>query len=331
VFCIDHFRCFSPIAKRLTLVEAELQSHLGSDIPIVRKLADYINKSKGKRLRPALLLLCSRLFCVDSQDDVKFATIFELIHTATLMHDDVIDNSNARRGKRTINAVWGNSLAVLFGDLLYTRSVSLAITSNSFKMLDILSNVASGMIEGELIQHDLLFNLDITRKQYFDIQERKTALLFAGCAEIAGVIAKRPRQDCEALHRFGLEIGRAFQLVDDLLDYTATSEQIGKPVLSDLKSGKLTLPLLSLLKVAPLDAIRIIKRIWREEIDVPVSHEDKKELYALLEYYDAFSEIKTIAKEAVAAANVALMSIDGDQRIKDLLFEMSETLLARSF
>jgi octaprenyl-diphosphate synthase len=331
VFCIDSFRCFVPIAQKLTLVEAELQSYLTSDIHIIRQLADHISRGKGKRLRPALLLLCSRLFSVDSKDDVKFATIFELIHTATLIHDDVIDHANTRRGKQTLNAVWGNSLAVLFGDLLYTRSVSAAITSNSFRMLEILSDAASGMIEGELIQYNFLFNLEIGRKEYFDIQERKTALLFAGCAEIAGVIAQRPKKDCEALYCFGLEVGRAFQLVDDLLDYTATSEQMGKPVLSDLKGGRLTLPLLSLLELAPLETTPIIKRIWGEDIDDPIAPEDKKALYVLLERYDAFSEIKIMAKRAAAKANAALMTLDGDQDIKNLLFEVSESLLARSF
>jgi octaprenyl-diphosphate synthase len=331
VFYIDHLRCFAPIATKLALVEAELQSSLMSDIAIVRKLTNHISRGKGKRLRPALLLLCSKLFGMESDDDVKFAAIFELIHTATLIHDDVVDNAKTRRGRQTINNIWGNSLAVLFGDLLYTRSVSAAIASRSFRMLEILSNAASGMIEGELIQHNFLFDLSITRKDYFDIQERKTALLFAGCAETAGVIAQRPVHDCEALYQFGLEIGKAFQLVDDLLDYTATSEQMGKPVLSDLKGGKLTLPLLTLLELAPSETTPIIERIWRAGIDSPIESKDKMALYTLLDHYDAFAETKLIAKRASATANAALITLDGDNSIKNLLLEVSESLLARSF
>ena len=218
---------------------------------MVRRLAGHVAGGKGKRLRPALVLLCSRLCGVDPGEDVRFAAVFELVHTATLVHDDVIDHAPTRRGRPTLNALWGNTLTVLFGDLLYMHSMSSAIAGRSFRMLEILAEVTTRMIEGELIQNDCLFNLETTRKEYFEIQERKTALLFSGCTETAGVLAGRPEADCEALRRFGLEIGRAFQLVDDLLDYTATSEQMGKPVFSDLREGKLTLPLLTLMERAP--------------------------------------------------------------------------------
>lgn len=327
---LDLLRYFLPIAPKLALVEAELQRILDSDVAVVRKLASHVGQGKGKRLRPALVLLCSRLCQVDSEEDVRFAAVFELVHTATLVHDDVIDHAQTRRSKPTLNALWGNTLTVLFGDLLYIHSMSSAIAGRSFRMLEILADVTTRMIEGELIQNDCLFNLDTTRKDYFDIQERKTALLFSGCTETAGVIARRPEADCAALRRFGLEIGRAFQMVDDLLDYTATPEQMGKPVCSDLREGKLTLPLLTLLERAPGDARPIIQRIWAAGEQAAIRPEDEQALRRLLEVHDAYSETRALARQASAAATAALTSVAGDPATRKLLLEIPDFLLARS-
>jgi octaprenyl-diphosphate synthase len=197
-------------------------------------------------------------------------------------------------------------------------------------MLEILAEVTTRMIEGELIQNDFLFNLDTTRKEYFEIQERKTALLFAGCTETAGVIAHREQADCEALRRFGLEIGRAFQLVDDLLDYTATSEQMGKPVFSDLHEGKLTLPLLTLLERAPAVTRPIIQRIWQAGEEVPIQPADERALRALLDSHDAYAETRALAQQASRAATTALKTVDGDRGTRKLLLEIPEFLLERS-
>ncbi|MGA2081951.1 MAG: polyprenyl synthetase family protein [Holophaga sp.] len=327
---LDLLRYFLPIAPKLALVEEELQRILKSDVAVVRKLAGHVGGGKGKRLRPALVLLCCRLCGVDSAEDVRFGAVFELVHTATLVHDDVIDHAQTRRSKPTLNALWGNTLTVLFGDLLYIHSMSSAIAGRSFRMLEILAEVTTRMIEGELIQNDCLYNLDTTRREYFGIQERKTALLFSGCTETAGVLAGRPEADCAALRRFGLEIGRAFQLVDDLLDYTATSEQMGKPVFSDLREGKLTLPLLTLLERAPGGVRPIIRRIWDAGEEVPIGAEDQLALRALLERHDAYAETRQLAEKASAAATEALTAVDGDRAIKNLLLEIPEFLLARS-
>ena len=327
---LDLLRYFLPIGPKLALVEAELQRTLQSDLAVVQRLAGHVAKGKGKRLRPALVLLCSRMCGVESGEDVRFAAVFELVHTATLVHDDVIDHAQTRRSKPTLNALWGNTLTVLFGDLLYMHSMSSAIAGRSFRMLEILAEVTTRMIEGELIQNDFLFNLETTRKEYFEIQERKTALLFSGCTETAGVIAQRPAADCEALRRFGLEIGRAFQLVDDLLDYTATSEQMGKPVFSDLHEGKLTLPLLTLMERAPQEVRPIIQRIWEAGEEVPIQPADERALRALLERHDAYAETRLLASRASAAATAALTSVAGDRSTKKLLLEIPEFLLARS-
>lgn len=326
---LDLLRYFAPVSLRLERVEGELQRILQSDVAVVQKLADHIRGGKGKRLRPALVLLSCKFCGVSTDDDIRFGAIFELVHTATLVHDDVIDHAQTRRSKPTLNALWGNTLTVLFGDLLYIQSMASAIQARSFRMLEILAEVTTRMIEGELIQNDVLFKLDTTRKDYFDIQERKTALLFSGCTETGAVLAGRSEQDCVALRTFGLEIGRAFQLVDDLLDYTATSEQLGKPAFSDLREGKLTLPMLTLLEKSP-EAKALVSRIWEGQTEAPIPTEDEAALRALIERYDALAETRRLAQEASQAARESLARIEGDKGIRKLLQEIPDVLLART-
>jgi len=326
---LDLLRYFAPVSLRLERVEAELQQILQSDVTVVQKLAEHIRGGKGKRLRPALVLLSCKFCGVQSDDDIRFGAIFELIHTATLVHDDVIDHAQTRRSKPTLNALWGNTLTVLFGDLLYIQSLSSAIQARSFRMLEVLADVTIRMIEGELIQNDVLYRLDTTRKDYFDIQERKTALLFGGCVETGGVLAQRSQADCEALRNFGLEIGRAFQLVDDLLDYTATSEQLGKPTFSDLQEGKLTLPMLTLMEQAP-EARVIVERIWESRGETPISSRHEAALRELIERHDALAETRQLAQKASQAAREALASLEGDAGIRKLLQEIPDVLLERS-
>jgi len=327
---LDLLRYFMPISARLGEVEDELQRILASDVPVVRKLAAHVAGGKGKRLRPALVLLCSRLCRVEDREDVRFGAVFELVHTATLVHDDVIDHAQTRRSKPTLNALWGNTLTVLFGDLLYLHSMSLAIAGRSFRMLEIMADVTTRMIEGELIQNAVLYHPGTTRKEYFEILERKTALLFSGCTETAGVLAHRSADDCAALARFGLEIGRAFQLVDDLLDYTSTSEAMGKPVFSDLREGKLTLPMLTLMERAPAETGPIVQRIWDAGEETPIRADDEQALRRLLERHDAYAETRQLARQASAAATAAMEAVEGDKGIKKLLLEIPEFLLARS-
>ncbi len=327
---IDLLRYFLPISGKLAEVEEELQRKLTSEVAVIGRLAAHVGSGKGKRLRPALVLLGSRLCGVDSSEDVRFGVVFELVHTATLIHDDVIDHAQTRRAKPTLNSLWGNTLTVLFGDLLYLHSMSSAIAGRSFRMLEIMADVTTRMIEGELIQNDCLFNLETTRKDYFDIQERKTALLFAGCTETGAVLAGRPEADCEALRRYGLEIGRAFQLVDDLLDYTSTEAEMGKPVFSDLREGKLTLPMLTLLERAPREAGPVISRIWENGEKVPIASADEKALRDLLERHDALSETRDLARRASGAATAALAGVDGHAGTRRLLLDIPDILLARS-
>ena len=327
---LDLSRYFLPIAPKLAGVEAELQRILQSDVEVVQKLADHVRGGQGKRLRPALVMLSSRFCGLQNDDDVRFGAVFELIHTATLVHDDVIDHAQLRRGMPTLNRLWGNTLTVLFGDLLYLVAMSEAIAGRSWRMMEILAAVTTRMTEGELIQNDVLFKLDTSRKDYFDIQERKTALLFSGCTESGAVLTGRSQADCLAMAGYGLEVGRAFQLVDDLLDYTATSEQLGKPAFSDLREGKLTLPMLTLLEKAPDEVRPLIRTIWDRGEEVPIPEAEEVKLRALIDRHDALAETRELATRASANAVAHVVGLHGDSATGALLREIPEALLSRS-
>ena len=328
---LDLSRYFQPIAPKLAAVEVELQRVLRSDVAVAEKLAAHVRGGQqGKRLRPALVLLGSRFCGVDSDLEARFGAIFELIHTATLVHDDIIDHAKLRRGKPTVNTLWGNTLTVLFGDLLYIHAMASAIQGRDWRLMEILAEVTTRMIEGELIQNDVLFSLETSRKDYFDIQERKTALLFGGCTESAAVMAKREAADCTALRGYGLEIGRAFQLTDDLLDYTATSEQLGKPAFSDLREGKLTLPMLTLLERAPDEVRALIRTIWDRGEEVPIPEDEEAKLRALIERHDALAETRELALKASRNAVAHVGAVEGEALTGELLREIPEALLSRS-
>ena len=327
---LDLTRYFLPIAPKLAGVEAELQRILQSDVEVVQKLANHVRGGQGKRLRPALVMLSSRFCGVPNEEDVRFGAVFELIHTATLVHDDVIDHAQLRRGMPTLNRLWGNTLTVLFGDLLYLVAMGEAIAGRSWRMMEIFAEVTTRMIEGELIQNDVLFKLDTSRKDYFDIQERKTALLFSGCTETGAVLTARSQAECQAMRQYGLEVGRAFQLVDDLLDYTATSEQLGKPAFSDLREGKLTLPMLTLLERAPDEARSLIRTIWDRGEEVPIPEDEEARLKLLITRHDALAETRELALKASRNAVEQLGLVQGDPATGILLREIPEALLSRS-
>lgn len=326
---LDLLRYFHPIRPSLEGVEGELEAWLQSDVPLVEKLLAHIRGGKGKRLRPALLLLASRFLGSEGPAAIKLGAVFELIHTATLVHDDVIDHAQLRRGKPTLNRLWGNTLTVLFGDLLYLHAISSAIQVRNWRVVEIMSEVTTRVIEGELIQNDVLFKLDTSRQDYFDIQVRKTALLFGGCTECAAVLAGRGADECAAMQHFGLEIGRAFQLMDDLLDFTSTAEVLGKPAFSDLREGKLTLPMLTLLEKAPDEVRPLIRGIWDRGEEVPIPQEEERSLRELLARYGALEETRALASRASFAATEALHGVQGDKKVGKLLRDIPGVLLER--
>ncbi len=232
----------------LAQIEAELARHARSNIQLIDRIGRYIQDSGGKRIRPAILLLSSQMCGFEGPICYRLGAVVELIHAATLVHDDIIDDAEIRRGHASVNAQWGNEITVLMGDWLYMTSFNLALSERQFKILDILMDVTRKMVEGELIQLGINGSLDITEEQHLDISMRKTACLFSACSQLGGILGSATEKDEELLRLYGLNIGIAFQLVDDVLDFTSTESALGKPVGSDLKDGKLTLPLIYLMQ-----------------------------------------------------------------------------------
>jgi len=235
---------FGLVGEDLATVEREIAAQSRSTIQPVAEISNYLQEGGGKRLRPALLLLSAGAAGYRGPAAVRLGAIVELIHTATLIHDDVIDGANTRRGRPSANARWGNHMSVLAGDWLYMQSFEMALAERSFEILDILIDLTQNMVEGELLQLSHLGRIDVTEAEATDLAYRKTACLFSGCARLGAVLGRLDKSAEESLADYGRYAGLAFQLVDDLLDFTASSEQLGKPVLSDLKEGKVTLPLI---------------------------------------------------------------------------------------
>jgi octaprenyl-diphosphate synthase len=248
----------------LVKVEREFDRHLGSDIEIIETVGRYIAEGGGKRIRPALFLLCSRLCGYAGERHILFASVFELIHTATLVHDDIIDGAEMRRGRSSVNSRWGSHLTVLLGDYLYLKSMTLALTADELRIIRTLCDITLTMIEGELMQADCNGSIDLTEAEHLEIIRRKTAVLFSGCGRVAAQLALVGPVQAQALETYALNLGMAYQLVDDLLDFTATESVLGKPVASDLKEGRLTLPLIYLLEKGVAEHRQKIGAVLRE-------------------------------------------------------------------
>ncbi|CAN5288876.1 polyprenyl synthetase family protein [soil metagenome] len=243
-------KIFSLIKAEMALVEAEFERQASSNIQVINYLGDYLRASGGKRVRPALLLLSNFAVGGKASDEnvTRLATVMEMLHTATLVHDDIIDNADTRRNRSSVNARFGNQSAVLMGDWLYMSAFETSLKERSLEILDILTRLTRKMTEGELIQLTTLGKSDISEEEYFDILERKTAFLFSACCEIGAILGGASKEQQNALRDYGMNLGTAFQLADDVLDFTADEEILGKASGADLLEGKLTLPLILLVK-----------------------------------------------------------------------------------
>jgi octaprenyl-diphosphate synthase len=237
---------FEPISEELAAVEIEFVKQVQSHVALIPTIGTYIQAGGGKRVRPAVLLMAARMAGYRGADAVLYASVVEFIHTATLVHDDMIDEADTRRGRPAVHAKWGNDVTVLLGDFLYIKSMSMALTPDRLDLVRLLCEVTLRMIEGELYQLTRNGVAGISEEEHFDIVRRKTAYLFAGSARIGGMLGPITTAQQEALWDYGLNIGMAFQVVDDLLDYTGAKDVVGKPVAGDLREGKVTLPLIHL-------------------------------------------------------------------------------------
>lgn len=296
-------RLLEPIAPKLQLVEEELRRNFESRIPTIVEVGDHILGGGGKRLRPALLLMASNLLRYDGYRDVIYGAVVEFIHTATLVHDDIIDEAEIRRGRTSINYRWGNNLSVLVGDYLYMHAMAVALAEGDLDILRLLSNVTIRMIEGEILGIEQNGRADLTIDEYFDVVGRKTAGLFGACCRIPAYLAKAPENEARALFDYGFNLGICFQLIDDLLDFTSSTEVLGKPTLSDLKEGKVTLPLLLAMPRATVPERELISRVAATKSFDGI---DPAEIGAIVRRYETLDETRAIARDYARRARTAL-------------------------
>ena len=316
-------RILDLIAPKLELVEEELLRHFESPVRTVREVGEHILGAGGKRLRPALLLLVSKMLRYEGLADVTYGAVVELIHTATLVHDDIIDEAAVRRGRTSINYRWGNHLTVLVGDYLYTHSMKLALVEGMLEPLRLLANVTINMTEGEILGLEQAGRADLSIDEYLDIVRRKTGVLFGACCQIPAYFAGLPEANASRLFDYGCNLGICFQLIDDLLDFTSSTEVLGKPALSDLKDGKVTLPLiLARPQMKPAERELVARVAETRSFDGA----DPEEILRLVQRYDSLERARTMAREYATRAQEALEMLPPSESKEALLYALDFVL-----
>src|SRR5262249_34137726 len=254
---------FDLLRDDLLAIEQEFQRDAISDVKVITEIGEYLREGGGKRIRPALLLLASKLFGYTGHSGVRLGAVVEIIHTATLVHDDIIDEAQTRRGRPAANTRWGNARCVLAGDWLYMQAFKIALEERNLRVLDVLISLTQQMVEGELLQMEKLGKM-LSRLEHLDLIFRKTACLFSTSTRLRAILGRASEQHEEALAEYGRNLGLAFQIVDDVLDLTATEEVLGKPVASDLREGKVTLAVIDALERCSSDERNLFARILNE-------------------------------------------------------------------
>jgi len=322
---VDIQSIYSLIEEDMTDVNSMIQSRLQSDVVLINQLGHYIINSGGKRLRPALAILCARACGYKGKHHINLATIIEFIHTATLLHDDVVDSSDLRRGRETANNLWGNEASVLVGDFLYTRSFEMMVEMDSMRLMHILSHTTNVIAEGEVLQLLNCHDADTTETRYLEVIHHKTAKLFEAAGQLGAVISQANPDIEEAMATYAMHLGSAFQLVDDLLDYSSSSDTIGKNIGDDLAEGKPTLPLIYAMHHGNEQEASII----REAIEQ--GQRDKiNDIITIIQQTGAIEYTSQAAQKEVRQAKAAL-SILADSRYKQALISLADFSIERSY
>ncbi len=315
------------VKNDLEEIEVALQQNLNPYLDLVSQIAGHILFSGGKRLRPLLMILSARVCGYKGDYDKIFSTIFEYLHAATLLHDDLVDEATLRRGKPVANSIWGNAAAVLVGDFLLARSLAIAAETKRPDFIKVVSGITEDMSQGEIHQMMKKGSLDLTEAEYMEIIKRKTAVLFQGTCRSGALIADVSLSKETALADYGFNLGMAFQMVDDLLDYTLDTVTLGKEVGADLKEGKLTLPVIYSLKSADeKDRTRMENIIKNKNFSV----NDFKTLIRMIDKYGGQSYTQTLATEYVQNAKEALVVFE-DSKPKEILLMIADYTLSRNF
>ncbi len=309
-------RIFGLISPELKLVEEEFARQARSNVQVIEYLGDYLCASGGKRVRPALTILSNYAAGGDGSryNSIRMATVMEFLHTATLVHDDIIDSADTRRNRPTVNALYGNETAVLMGDWLYMSAFETSLAERSLPILDILTRVTRMMTEGELLQLTTLGRTDLHEEQYLDVIQRKTAYLFSACCQVGGILGGASQEEQGDLADYGMNLGTAFQLADDLLDFTSTDDMLGKGVGVDLVGGKVTLPLIYLMASDPA-AREMVQTVITEKGYESVS---RQELVERIGRVCALERARSRADEYAAAARAALDNLPQSDHLESL-------------
>lgn len=296
-------------------VNLHLRKQLNSDVVLINQIAEYIIANGGKRLRPMLMLLISQALNYQGQQHINLAAVIELIHTATLLHDDVVDESDMRRGEKTSHEIWGNAASVLVGDFLYSKSFQMMVQADDMRIMSVLANATNRISEGEVQQLLNIGNLDITEAAYYQIIENKTAKLFEAACELAAILGELNDDEIKELAAFGMHLGAAFQIADDVLDYTADAETMGKNLGDDFAEGKLTLPLIYLLK----NGSDVEKQLIQSAIQNP-EHADFNQIKNIVTQSNALEYTNNKAEEEALSAKQCLQIITDSPAKSALLF-----------
>lgn len=290
------------VADDLAAVDELIRRRLASDVVLISQLGHHIVAGGGKRLRPMVLLLAARACGYEGPHHVQLAAVVEFIHTATLLHDDVVDASELRRGQETANSIWGNEASVLVGDFLYSRAFQMMVEAGSMRVMDIMAETTNTIAEGEVRQLLNCHDPDTTEERYLEVIRGKTAKLFEAAARLGAVLANRPEAEERALAEYGLRLGIAFQLIDDVLDYRASPEETGKNLGDDLAEGKPTLPVIHALRQADPERARLLRRAIEEG--------GREHIPAVLEAIEATGAIAYTEARARAEAEGAIAALE---------------------
>ena len=312
--------------SEMSLVEKQFKHDLDSEVLLIRKVGEYVLASGGKRMRPMLVLLAARLTGYRGDKHIGVASVVEFIHTATLLHDDVVDSADLRRGEASANSVWGNEASVLVGDFLFSKSFSLMVRTGSLAILQALSDATTMMAEGEVLQLISTCDLDLSEERYMQVVRDKTAVLIAAACRCGGVLSGVDDEQEQALSDFGMHLGIAFQFMDDALDYVADQAEFGKACGHDLEEGKMTLPLIETLRKCTAEEREMVADVVEKEL---LSDEDLAGVTQLIHSYDGIDYTRVRAKELIEKAKKCLDVFDASET-KSALYVLADYVVSRT-
>ncbi|MBU4463105.1 MAG: polyprenyl synthetase family protein [Desulfobacteraceae bacterium] len=321
-------KILASVKEDLEDIEIALKQNLKPYLDLVSQTASHILFAGGKRLRPLLMVLSARICGYKMNSDKTFSIMFEYLHAATLLHDDLVDEATLRRGKPVAHSIWGNSIAVLVGDFLLARALSIAADIGRLNIIKIISEITENMSQGEIHQLMKKGQPDLSEEEYMEIIQNKTAILFKGACQVSAVIADAPEREEKAISNYGFNLGIAFQMTDDLLDYTSNAGILGKEAGADLKEGKLTLPLIYALKRADSKDRAMMERIIKNK---DFSADEFKILLELLHKYKGLKYTEELAAKHIAKAKEALVGVFKPSGTRETLINIADYALARKY